>query len=222
MYLPKPVILATIFTFSLGGVLLLACNTTADAVCLPAGPCECVTPDDCGVAPPCYGYACFDVCQLYPLGPQRTCEGGVCDGAGKCVACTSDADCGGGYCEDNACHRCDDGKQSGSEEGVDCGGRCKQCPGAACAKISDCSTGFCSDDICCTEPCANVCERCGDDGVCRPIEQYKYDFVECYVNDGHACNGQGQCALVNGMTCKKDADCASLKCKGNPLKCVGP
>jgi len=221
MHLPRLVLIITLSALPLGGALLPACSSTAEAVCLPEGRCECLQPADCGEAPPCQRWACLGVCKLAPGPAGVSCAAGVCDGAGECVACVEDADCGdGGHCDDATCLRCDDGVQNGGELGVDCGGPCRACLGAHCLLDTECGSGICSDNLCCTGHCAQVCTECGPDGACRNIDQLQYDDNECWYLDGHACNGQGKCALANGEPCLEDDDCASFKCKGTPGVCA--
>jgi hypothetical protein len=213
--------IVTLSALPLGGALLPSCRSTSEAVCLPEGRCECIEPADCGQAPPCQGWACFGTCEIYPIPEGASCALGVCDGAGHCVACVDHADCGeGGHCDDATCHRCDDGVQNGDELGVDCGGPCKTCLGSYCLFSSECASDVCYDHVCCTAPCAQTCTECGPDGKCRNIDQYQFDDNECSSLDGHACNGQGKCALANGQPCLENDDCASFNCKGTPPICV--
>jgi hypothetical protein len=219
MHLPRLVCIITLSALPLGGALLPSCSSTSEAICLPEGRCECVAPADCGQAPPCQAYACLGTCKIYPIAKGKPCAAGVCDGTGDCVACVDDDDCADGHCDDATCYSCDDGEKNGREEGVDCGGPCKACLGKHCLLGTECQSGICSDNLCCTAHCAQVCTECGPDGMCRNIEQLQFDDNECGFLDGHACNGQGQCALANGEPCVENDDCASFMCKGNPPTC---
>jgi hypothetical protein len=81
-----------------------------------------------------------------------TCGAGVCDGAGSCVACNLDADCGGGdLCKAHVCvNDCNDAVKNGLETDVDCGGGgCPKCDeGASCKVDSDCKKKHCRESIC--------------------------------------------------------------------------
>lgn len=147
----------------------------------------------------------------------------VCDGAGKCVECVDDAQCGTGFCHMNACHKCDDTVQNGDETAVDCGGaKCPKCAnGKTCGTSNDnCTSGFCVDGLCCVEACDGACQSCGipgSEGTCDVIPKYSEDPVfgagmSCKEADGKTCNGAGACSLALGQPCQGNANCASLKC----------
>src|SRR5262249_37161903 len=79
------------------------------------------------------------------------CNGGVCDGAGKCVACLMSSDCMNGksctsqhICVDPSCTN---GVQDQGETDSDCGGStsCNRCvTGKKCLMGSDCLDKICS------------------------------------------------------------------------------
>lgn len=105
----------------------------------------------------CTQYACSD--QGGPIPSYAVagaaCDGGVCDGAGACVACTADTDCGGGaYCHEHVCASCSDGAQNGDEAGLDCGGaHCLKCNGESCSASAECKSASCSG--------AGISSKCG-------------------------------------------------------------
>lgn len=152
----------------------------------------------------------------------------VCDGAKNCVECVDAAQCGGGYCHQNACAKCDDGKKNGDETDVDCGGlNCGKCTdGKACGTGDDCNSTFCVDGVCCGDACEGACQACniaGSEGTCDLVPQYGDDLnymengatASCLTADGEACNGGGTCAKAVGQTCTGPAQCASTKCADN-------
>ncbi len=155
--------------------------------------------------------------------------GKVCDGAGSCVQCVSNAHCTVpcSFCDmpSHTCFRCNDGKKNGDETDVDCGGLyCAQCAqGKACAKGIDCITQHCADGVCCNNDCTEVCKACnvsGSVGLCDIIPKYGEDYFygqgeTCLHADGLACPGGGACASVLGTPCFVGGDCASGKC-GDP------
>jgi hypothetical protein len=132
-------------------------------------------------------------------GAPCTVNGGkVCDGAGTCVACTSQADCDSGLkCVNNACVTCFDLKKDGTETDVDCGGpSCAPCdPGKNCATPSDCTSGVCSGfpKTCQAPACSDMVQN----------------GAETDVDCGGGCPGCGP-----GMHCNADADCAGHACVG--------
>jgi hypothetical protein len=146
----------------------------------------------------------------------------VCDGAGTCVECVADMQCGGGFCYQNACHKCDDTMKNGDETDADCGGaNCGPCAqGKTCAAATDCMSTFCADGVCCADACDGACLACnisGSEGTCDVIAKYAPDPVygtgmSCTEADGKICSGGGVCLLALGQTCMSPASCASLKC----------
>ena len=81
---------------------------------------------------------------------------GVCDGAGTCVDCNGDADCGDMVCVDNACVECRDVSQ------CDGGGECKV---AACESNNTCSLNDAANGT----PCLDGAGSCMA-GVCEIAE----------------------------------------------------
>ncbi|MBW3019556.1 hypothetical protein KY329_05225 [Candidatus Woesearchaeota archaeon] len=80
------------------------------------------------------------------------CGGTTCAGCALTESCIADSDCDSGYCNGNKkCDikpACDDGKLSGGETDIDCGGPCTGCgEGQNCRKTSDCSAGLTCDVI---------------------------------------------------------------------------
>ncbi|HWV37693.1 MAG TPA: hypothetical protein VN033_04350 [Vulgatibacter sp.] len=194
------------------------CDTDTGA-CVP-----CVEDDHCGFAEACVDNACgprsCEVLEDCPAGaicvdevcaPLGACEEDPdcaadprvprCSAASTCVACTSDADCGGGRCVGDVClppEACtSDAQCKGSF--VCTGGGCaacrtdEQCPRGACRQ------GVCEDRISCVKDAdcasgscvAGACEACGSDLDCRP---------------GLWCEG-GACAA--GAACADHLDCAA-------------
>lgn len=88
-------------------------------------------------------------------------------------ACTTEADCVAGPCED---------------------GRCTGAPaGTACARARQCASSTCVDGVCCDTACDGLCERCdvaGSSGACAAIPADQDPDDECAT----ACDGNGACA----------------------------
>jgi hypothetical protein len=182
-----------------GDCVVLRCDghgkleTVADPSDVPADDGKPCTDEVCGPSGPAHPFSA-------PEHPCSTAGGsGVCDGAGKCVACVSNADCTAGdtpRCDSNThtCIACDNGAQDGDELGVDCGGACPlKCVLEACAADAECKSGHCSN------------------GQCR-------------LPNGDTCTGNAQCgslhcvAVGSGMTCQpcsiNGSPCTNGVCSG--------
>lgn len=113
----------------------------ADDADLPVDGLEC-TADACSAGAP----------SNPPLPASTPCAGGVCSGAGACVACAVGADCPSGVCAAGTCQApaCTDGVKNGDESGLDCGGpTCPGCvAGRTCLAPSDCLSGYCFGGLC--------------------------------------------------------------------------
>jgi hypothetical protein len=86
--------------------------------------------------------------------PCAEAGGVVCNGAGTCVGCVSDADCHGKHarCIAAICQSCDDGVQNGNETDVDCGGECEKCSlGQRCVQNMDCAPKMTCENGSCTD-----------------------------------------------------------------------
>ncbi|HET6585046.1 MAG TPA: hypothetical protein VFG69_16430 [Nannocystaceae bacterium] len=161
----------------------------------------------------CTSEACEDGVAVHPNLPSNTdCSGGggsVCDGAGSCVECNSNAQCGGGdqcnvpACVNNQCTlapdtgaSCNDGFFCTQTDTCNANGTCvgsgDPCPGAD--GDSDCSEG-------CNET-NNDCS--GADPSGSPCNDNQF----CTAND--TCNGNGSCT-GSGNPCPGadgDSDCS--------------
>ncbi len=94
---------------------------------------------------------------------------------------------------------CTDGRQSGRESDVDCGGPCGKCgDGRSCASDADCANNACIAGYC-RAPSCNDGRKNGD---------------ETDVDCGAGC---GPCAV--GMACAKIEDCSTGLC-GQNAKCL--
>ena len=183
-----------------------------------------------------------------PAGAQCDDAGGVCDGAGKCVACVEDADCGAKEvctpqhtCVSSACMN---GEKDGDETDVDCGGSCgATCEdGAGCGGAKDCVNAQCADGVCCDSACDGECQACSAaktgkaDGVCAPFDAGTDPDDECAPEPGVACgntdgmcSGQGACnkiaagtACGGGPACVDDVATAEAACDGAGTCVPGP
>ena len=162
----------------------------------------------------CAFYACSASGEIVstnlPAGSACSSNGGTrCDGAGRCVVCLGDSDCGGkGICKAGAClvgGACSDGVFNGDETDVDCGGSCSPCAVSRdCLADSDCSSQACDD----LPPRRCLASHCND---------HHRDGDETDVDCGGSCQGCGtfsQCVL--------NSDCSSGYCdplRGN--RCLG-
>ncbi|MDI3284712.1 hypothetical protein [Polyangium sp. 15x6] len=173
-----------------------------DPSCADGGEgCPCEKAVECGELPPCKGWRCDGTCHMKDAPVAWTCAGGVCDGAGHCLGCLQDADCGPGHtCEArNICSSCDDGVKNGDETDVDCGGSCPLCPGT-CNVDTDCPAGYCWEGL---------CVRC-DDGIQNGDET----GIDCG-------NSGGRCPICSGPFCETNAECASGACEAG-VCCAKP
>jgi hypothetical protein len=170
-----------------------------------AGMCvECNAPTDC-TAPStaCLTSTCVNnTCGTTDTAANASCKdngGTVCDGAGKCVACNTSADCTGQSCVSHTCVAisCTDGVQDGNETDVDCGGSCGPClAGSKCLVQSDCTPGTCTNKVCVAPTCS--------DGV--------KDGSETGVDCGGSCTSN-KCPA--GQGCNLSSECQSGVCASN-------
>lgn len=111
-------------------------------------------PDAC--VPVSDGNPCTaDTCGNPPLNPGTPCAGGVCDGAGACVACVRDLDCGAGApgaCVIPVCidHACTSGPAprdrlcNGDQDQCDGAGHCVDCTNnGGCGECCACFSQTC-------------------------------------------------------------------------------
>lgn len=158
---------------------------------------ECTKSSDCpGVDMPCYARRCENSkCSYGPRPAGFVCNangGQLCDGAGGCVNCLTDNDCGNGQCVNNSCvmPSCNDGLKNGNESDVDCGGSCGVCAQKdTCNSSTDCSTGLCLQ---------GQCRTCSEDNDCA---------TDTFCTFGHCVADR-----VQGDTCTADSQCASGSC----------
>jgi hypothetical protein len=159
---------------------------------------QCTTQADCGPAPSaCLTPACVEgVCAHTPAAEDTECDGGRCDGDGRCLAST-----------------CDSNQKDGDETGVDCGGSCALCDdGAGCSSGADCLSGVCKDALCqaseCTDKVKNGAETGVDCGGACPLK--------CALGQG--CAETADCAVASGERAESvrcvEAKCVSTKPPG--------
>ncbi len=151
---------------------------------------------------PCVTTSCSDgSLVMTTVAAGAACGIGVCDGAGQCAGCLTDADCA----KPDVCGpertcvdpRCNDGKRDGAETDVDCGG--PSC-GATCATGKACATGAdCRDGVC--DPATKTCApaTCAD-GVKNGGES----DVDCGGPSCKPCGPEQACTVA--------ADCAGNVC----------
>ncbi|MFO0725019.1 MAG: MopE-related protein [Myxococcota bacterium] len=166
-------------------------------------------------------HACTDgaACAL-----PADCASGVCGASGVCIAAT-----------------CGNGRQDGTETGVDCGGSCPRCFGETCSEAknclsNDCTMGHCSEPSC-TDSTKNGRETSADcGGDCPPCAiglpcRVPGDCVSGLCTSGTCANPPPTCTdnLKSGTetdtdcggtcppcaitkTCRQDSDCISAFC----------
>jgi hypothetical protein len=121
-----------------------------------------------------------------------SCSGGVCDGMGHCVQCTTNSNCNGNpngpVCQSDKCvpTTCTDLVKDGLETDQDCGGPCAPCgDGLSCGGKTDCVSGNCKAPSCVAPACDDLifngketAQDCGgpDCGPCS-------DNQKCLVPD---------------------------------------
>jgi hypothetical protein len=133
------------------------------------------------------------------LQPGSSCTQGFCDNSGKCVECSTDADCATSICID---------------------GICKAPQGGPCAEALDCQTGFCVDNICCNTACDEVCAACNvtdSFGACAVLPVSAQDtFPAGACVSPMACDGMGigtnSCKKANSQPCQQNSECATGVC----------
>jgi len=155
-------------------------------------------------------------------------------------ACATEGDCTSRNCSSGVCKSpsCTNGKNDGTETGIDCGGSCPdKCDGAACAANGECKSRICDNGKCAAKGtktcgvgtpalCVNgtICEQdldCATDycsgAICSPVDAAaksdgRRDAGETGVDCGGAISATQPCPGNEG--CKVDNDCQGL-CKNN-------
>ncbi len=118
---------------------------------------------------------------------------------------------------------------------------CQKPLGELCAQPDECYTNFCADGVCCDAACDGVCLKCdmpGAKGHCAVIPATTDPDDECgrcaictgtvlnagcskvpagqdplgECSPGRACDGRGECRLLDGETCQSDAECIGGSC----------
>ena len=157
--------------------------------------------------------------------------GNVCDGAGECVECVTNADCTDPQqplCDtaSNTCMPidCTNAVKDGDETDVDCGGLCPPCADLQmCLAGLDCQSGVCTDGVCQVPNCddgvengletdvdcgGGTCDKCGPDKGCDDPE-------DCV---GGECTGMGgtcipNCTDLTKNNAETDVDCGGGTCE---------
>jgi len=213
----------------------------------PDGGAPCKSVADCPATSDCTTEACTAgkcVMGLQPAGMACLGGAGVCDGAGSCVQCLSNADCATSHpmapiCDltDRKCVSCTDGIKDGQETGVDCGGPdCGACLGEPCAMghmYGVCGDGTaCAsqshnpDNVCCDMPCTGLCEGCVSastgmaSGTCAQVLFGMDPYMRCGATGTPMAGGCGHspntCACNDGVKdgAETDVDCGGGTCPG--------
>jgi len=111
-----------------------------------------------------------------------SCNGGICDGTGACLACIDGQNmcgvnqiCIAGFC---AGSKCNNTTKDPGEGDVDCGGACAPCDdGKTCTLGSQCKSGVCTGGLCALPSCSDGIQNgnetapdCGGGGDCTPCD----------------------------------------------------
>jgi hypothetical protein len=182
-----------------------SCGT--NQTCDGAGNCVgCMKSSDCMNPGVCKTVTCdmtSNTCKVSDSNVGTACSSGggrVCDGAGNCVACVMNSDCGGGTCQNNMCTG---------------GGN-----GQPCQMGSDCTSGHCVTGVCCNHSCGGTCMGCtaaltgSQDGVCGTVQQGSPapagQCTQAACGNTGNCDGAGGCeqAMAGSV-------CAAAMCVGN-------
>lgn len=150
---------------------------------------------------------------------KATCEAGL-----ECV----DGVCCNGLC-DGLCQRCDDPLSkgvcipisSGQDPKNECTGSdvcdglggCVKQQGGTCMIDGDCLSGVCEDNVCCDQPCDGACYRCdlpATTGTCTAVD---LDQQVTGCTGTKACDGNGNCKTLQGLTCGGNSECLSGFCE---------
>jgi hypothetical protein len=213
----------------------VGCLTTAqcgDRVCVDNACVACTTTAQCGGGEVCnvpLG-VCQDCITSFDCATDEACVSGTCY-----AECTSDAQCAGGYCIDNACVMCRDNADCPQSDWCDAGLCRAQCTtDAACTLGRDCdlATGTCV--ISCSSQCPASFE-CDGEGVCRQFCDATFPCPGNLVCDTGSrrcvpeCAVDGECGAlemcqagqcVPSGACNDDRDCPTSEvCAGTSL-CV--
>ncbi len=161
---------------------------------------ECVAAECPGDDTDCAHRACVEGnCQLLNETPNTPCGPALlqfCDGAGNCVACTSNDHCPSGLCQDNGCvdASCNDNVQNNDETDIDCGGPCGSCVnGKLCLIDADCQSLVCDLNTCvaCSSHSQCTTDRYCANGACVPDK----DWAEACEED-EECKSPYHCKWV--------------------------
>jgi hypothetical protein len=226
---------------------LMKCNAAGSAfesmMACGKGSCD-AAGGDCNICEPgsksCDATTPMTVLTCNALGEgydMKSCAAGTkCVGAGQCVQCSADADCGGAnrVCQNSVCvcvPQCT-GKQCGADG---CGGVCgsctspKTCNGSGqCTCVPQCNGKQCGPDGCgsscgsCTSPAT-----CNASGQCACVPQCNGKQCGpdgCNSSCGSCtspatCNASGQCACVPQCSGKQ---CGPDGCNGSCGSCTVP
>ncbi|UQA59082.1 hypothetical protein [Polyangium aurulentum] len=138
----------------------------------------------------------------------EACAGGVCDGAGKCVGCLSDAECGLNKCIEGKCvpETCGNMMKDLTETDVDCGGpACAPCAdGLLCSVSTHCKSGVCTS----VGGAPKTCQP----ATCMDAKINGNETDEDCGGDCPPCSDNLACVMAN--------DCASKVCVNN--LCAAP
>ncbi len=166
---------------------------------------RCGTDQRCRVGADCLSLVCLSVCQPSDCmdGVRNGSEtgkdcGGGCPGCENGSACTDNADCQSGRCQNQVCVNagCTDSMRNGLETDTDCGGTdCGPCGiDKQCEVGTDCESQICNaGKKCIMATCSDAVQNQGESAV--------------------DCGGPGCAPCSTGKTCAVLSDCESALCQ---------
>jgi hypothetical protein len=198
------------------------------AQCAPSTTSVCGTDGFCDGAGACRLAVSGTVCGTDACTSGTETLAGRCDGAGDCVAGTTEACapyiCGaGGDCRTTCATNTDCASGYICSGSICCNAAsCALKPlGATCTATTDCASGLCQQGVCCASSCTGTCMSCaltGKLGTCSPVAAGHAPSLttQCPAatpatcgNDGF-CNGAGACEVYGPST-----TCAPATCGGS-------
>lgn len=217
--------------------LCVSCGVSGfEGQCIPS-PSDDICPDfKCPGATECLGYDDSELanncqsagqcrseatCAEQPAAAGTVCgDGGTCDGQGVCddpnraslgEGCSVNNDCAEGNCVEGAdgASICCDASCDGVCEACGATGRCDSTP----AVDTRCSPEECPADNVCRNYPELAAGQCGSLGVCEGVESCFEGAQDLKPDSQCACETDGTCSLLAGVSCQGDEDCGNNSCE---------